>query len=86
MLGDQYFLSGIFWFWTILVYVLWPTSFLEFYGSFLSALFSHLYLFCLFVCFSSFWGVIIIIIIIIIVIIIIINLKTGIQKMLIGED
>ena len=39
-------------------------------------------IFCLLVCFSSFWGVIIIIIIIIIII----NLKTGIQKMLIGED
>ena len=52
------------------------------------------FLLCLAICFSSFWGVIIIIIIIIIIIviviiiiiIIIINLKTGIQKMLIGED
>ena len=51
------------------------------------------FLLCLAICFSSFWGVIIIIIIIIIIIviviiiiIIIINLKTGKQKMLIGED
>ena len=56
--------------------------------SFLLCLAICIFFVCLFVCFSSFLRVIIIIIIIIIiiVIIIIINLKTGLQKMLIGED
>ena len=73
MLCDQFFTYWYFLVWNhFSVRSVTNFSFLEFFGFFLSALFSILYLFCLFVCF--------------LVLVIIMNLKTGIQEMLTGEN